>query len=876
MAFFLGVAAGALSPAPADAWFGRDSAAPQAWDLPPSVLRNMEAMGIQPGPIERAADRERDRDERARFEARRHYMHGVWLMARGDYAQAREAFEIARDNEPDLLLIRLAIARSLLKQGKLDECIERCREVLVKDPHFTEARILKAETLVEQGKLDEAIDAYRQGLQEKPESLALLDPLGTLYLKKGDVEGALDIFERVHRRLRLEQRRSLYVMMVLSQLYDLSGKTDQAIDMYREALRVYPDHGKIYQELILLFLRRKQTDEALEMARQGLIRLPFDTALQRLFEKAAGSREDALAQYRRFAEAYDQLSEIQVLWGLRARELGDLKASEEAFGRALAFDEEHPVALLGLAEAMLARGETAEARRFFERAVASHPDDPAGYRGLADAAMQQNEWDKAIEAYDAALELAPSDLDTALKLASALERQGRLDEAVERLETARERFAGKSEQAKIHERLGDALMRAGKPVEAAEAFRLARESAPGSLWLHRRLMVALLAAGREAEVESLIEEGRRIFEKRRFEFELLVAETLSDSDMRSHAIKALRSAIDINPNIFDLHQRLVLQLYSGGQKSEAEAALDQARGLFGGKEKWRMAVLQATLLLDQQQPERAVELLDPQVRQALTEGATGDRALLSATRLYAVALDKVGRRPDAFAVCRDALGVWGDQGGPDTLHVMGQMFMDVKAWDEARVIYERLTAMAPDNDEYHYQLGAVWDQLDNETAAERLLRKAIDLNPGNYNALNHLGYMYTEGGRRLDEALDLIRRALELNPDAGYIIDSLGWTYYRLGRYEKAVEHLERAASKEHVDPVILDHLGDAHRKAGNLERAVECWQRSLELDDAQTTVSEKLRRVRETLRLQSAPDATPQPHANPGGGTGFGPAPME
>ena len=43
--------------------------------------------------------------------------------------------------------------------------------------------------------------------------------------------------------------------------------------------------------------------------------------------------------------------------------------------------------------------------------------------------------------------------------------------------------------------------------------------------------------------------------------------------------------------------------------------------------------------------------------------------------------------------------------------------------------------------------------------------------------------MFAEKGIRLDEAQRLIQKALELEPENGYYIDSLGWAYYQQGRY---------------------------------------------------------------------------------------------
>ncbi len=62
-------------------------------------------------------------------------------------------------------------------------------------------------------------------------------------------------------------------------------------------------------------------------------------------------------------------------------------------------------------------------------------------------------------------------------------------------------------------------------------------------------------------------------------------------------------------------------------------------------------------------------------------------------------------------------------------------------------------------------------------------RRVIVLDPKHAEAYNYVGYMFAEKGVRLDEAERLIQKALELEPENGYYIDSLGWAYYQQGRY---------------------------------------------------------------------------------------------
>jgi Flp pilus assembly protein TadD len=139
-----------------------------------------------------------------------------------------------------------------------------------------------------------------------------------------------------------------------------------------------------------------------------------------------------------------------------------------------------------------------------------------------------------------------------------------------------------------------------------------------------------------------------------------------------------------------------------------------------------------------------------------------------------------------------------------------------------------MVTLAPENDQYHFTLGAVYDEVKDKQNCIAHMQEAIELNPKNAAALNYLGYTWAEQGTRLEEAESLIRRALQVEPNDGFYIDSLGWVYYQRGNYAKAVEHLERAVELVGDDPTVIEHLGDAYEKAGRTMDASRAYREAL------------------------------------------------
>src|SRR5436309_12650696 len=159
---------------------------------------------------------------------------------------------------------------------------------------------------------------------------------------------------------------------------------------------------------------------------------------------------------------------------------------------------------------------------------------------------------------------------------------------------------------------------------------------------------------------------------------------------------------------------------------------------------------------------------------------------------------------------------------------LASLYRERKDLKSAIALLERVVARNPDNDRYRFTLGAAYDEAKDKTRTIEQMRRAVELNPKNAPALNYLGYTYAEMGVQLDEAERLIRRALAIEPDDGFYVDSLGWVYYQRGDYPRAVEQLEHAVELAGEDPTVAEHLGDAYDRGGHPHDALRLYRDAL------------------------------------------------
>lgn len=138
---------------------------------------------------------------------------------------------------------------------------------------------------------------------------------------------------------------------------------------------------------------------------------------------------------------------------------------------------------------------------------------------------------------------------------------------------------------------------------------------------------------------------------------------------------------------------------------------------------------------------------------------------------------------------------------------------------QAEALINEALAQDPDSMDLLFARSMVLDKLNRTAEMEQDLRRILEIDPKNANALNAWGYTLADRGERLDEAYTLINRALEQSPDNPYILDSLGWVLFRKGDLVGAESYLRRALSLL-PDAEVYAHLAEVLHAQGRTDEA--------------------------------------------------------
>ena len=147
--------------------------------------------------------------------------------------------------------------------------------------------------------------------------------------------------------------------------------------------------------------------------------------------------------------------------------------------------------------------------------------------------------------------------------------------------------------------------------------------------------------------------------------------------------------------------------------------------------------------------------------------------------------------------------------------------------DKVLNITSEMLQIFPENQQALYSRALAYEKKGDISLMSMDFEKMIESDPYNSIALNAYGYSLSLHDTQLDYAEELIRRAINIDPGNPAILDSLAWILFLNGSYKDAYKYASLAYSKDQ-DPEIVSHYYQILLKNGLTEKANEILQKSL------------------------------------------------
>ena len=163
----------------------------------------------------------------------------------------------------------------------------------------------------------------------------------------------------------------------------------------------------------------------------------------------------------------------------------------------------------------------------------------------------------------------------------------------------------------------------------------------------------------------------------------------------------------------------------------------------------------------------------------------------------------------------------------DLLKLKLSLFQEENKPSQIIKITSEILENFPNNQQALYSRALAYEQQDNILNMSEDFEKMIRFNPYNSIALNAYGYSLTLQKSNLSLAEKLIRRAIDIDPGNAAILDSLAWVLFLDGNYKDAYKYSSIAYSKDQ-DPEIAEHYYIILLKNGLREEASNVIKKSV------------------------------------------------
>lgn len=225
-------------------------------------------------------------------------------------------------------------------------------------------------------------------------------------------------------------------------------------------------------------------------------------------------------------------------------------------------------------------------------------------------------------------------------------------------------------------------------------------------------------------------------------------------DVGSALIKA-REIVAVRPGMALAQQYLGFLEREAGDIEAAVAAM--RRAVAAGPEDGSVAALLGAYLTEAGRPGEAVKLLGPYAAQAEPD--------LEILMVRGSALARVGRIPEAVATFEKALAL--DPTNAQAKSNLGTVYLITRDYPRARSLMEEALRLDPEVSRAHNALGVIAFETNHPDEAITHWRRAIDMNPREWDTLSNLCRVLLQQGRKA-EAEPYVERFLREAPAAPY------------------------------------------------------------------------------------------------------------
>lgn len=521
-------------------------------------------------------------------------------------------------------------------------------------------------------------------------------------------------------------------------------------------------------------------------------RSPRDRFIAASFMAADNRYPEAIAEYRQVAGSEPDNAAVQFAIAKSYLALGRLDSARTYGERAVALNPRGRYYLALLAGISHRQKEYARAAELYRQLVDLDPANPELLSFLGMEYLSAGETSEALRVFSEILRLDPANQAARAEVLLLQIKLERIDEAIASL---REMIGRGEAGDKLKLTLGELYLRRGEFPLAASALEALLADNPRYVpaWL-----VLLEVSVRSADAEAFRRDLARFYETLRPDLEkkvelcrfylgrsardplfvdpsfimieevarrhpgkvepiALLGEANLLHDDPAAAESAFSHAVGLNPSSIELREELVSARIANKDFAGARKTLLLARRRFP-EASLRLDILEAHLLFESGEPERAVSLLEGVLQEPVLE--QDPRLRLRALGALAFSYDVLGMGERSEPLYRSILSL-DPQNVPAMNNLAYLLALDGRELELAHKLAGTAVMSDPRSAVYLDTLGWVLFRMGEYRQSVEILERARAIEPGEAEILQHLSEAYTRLGKR-SKAEELQKRLLEL------------------------------------------------------------------------------------------------------------------
>ncbi len=432
------------------------------------------------------------------------YTAALLAFEQGKFIAARDYLLTVLKTRPDHLQSLFLLGSTNYALGNLEQSEVQLVRVVAAAPALLPARMMLAAIRLQQAQSDQALDLLEPALAQAPNNVRLLAMAGQAALRSGELEKGRRLLQKAIAR----QPHEGSLRAQLAMLYLAEGNDAQAIKELEQVSEAGNASLREQSLLVLTYLRRKDFDNALSLAKRLATDSPQSAYVKNLLGAVYAAKGDARLARQAFAEALDiDASYTTATLNLVRLDIqaGRQSDARERLDGILVRDENNVSAMMALAQLADLENDRPQALQWLEKARSADATALAPRMVLAQIYARSGELVRAREVVGEALAIEP--VNPRVLLAA-----GQVELAAKNYSAALQRFeqlAKSAPQATSYFWLGIAYFRAGEEGKARQSLDEALKRNPNHLGAADLLVLLDLRAGETVQALDRVEKIKR-------------------------------------------------------------------------------------------------------------------------------------------------------------------------------------------------------------------------------------------------------------------------------------------------------------------------------------------------------------------------------